>query len=102
MINQIQAKCEIFKEDDLYVALCPELDVSSFGETIQEAKASLEEALLAFLEECENMNTLELVLEEARFKQQNNQNKSSLKLPLPTLWPIYEPQASVENVILNY
>lgn len=85
MINQIQAKCEIFKEDDLYVALCPELDVSSFGETIQEAKASLEEALLAFLEECENMNTLELVLEEARFKQQNNQNKSSLKLPLPTL-----------------
>ena len=75
MINQIQAKCEIFKEDDLYVALCPELDVSSFGETIQEAKASLEEALLAFLEECENMNTLELVLEEAGFKQQNNQWK---------------------------
>ena len=80
MINQIQAKCEIFKEDDLYVALCPELDVSSFGETISEAKASLEEALLAFLEECENMNTLELVLEEAGFKQQNNQWK--LRQPL--------------------
>ena len=75
MINQIQAKCEIFKEGDLYVALCPELDVSSFGETIQEAKTSLEVALLAFLEECENMNTLELVLEEAGFKQQNNQWK---------------------------
>jgi predicted RNase H-like HicB family nuclease len=75
MINPIQAKCEIFKEDDLSVALCPELDVSSFGETIQEAKASLEEALLAFLEECENMNTLELVLEKAGFKQQNNQWK---------------------------
>ena len=58
MINPIQAKCEIFKEDDLYVALCPELDVSSFGETIQEAKASLEEVLLAFLEECERTNTL--------------------------------------------
>jgi predicted RNase H-like HicB family nuclease len=75
MINKIQAKWEIFKEDDLYVALCPELDVSSFGETIQEAKASLEEALLAFLEECENMNTLELVLEKAGFKQQNNKWK---------------------------
>jgi predicted RNase H-like HicB family nuclease len=75
MINQIQAKCEIFKEDDFYVALCPELDVSSFGETIQEAKASLEEALLAFLEECENMNTLKLVLEEAEFKQKKNQWK---------------------------
>ena len=77
MINQIQAKCEIFKEGDLYVALCPELNVSSFGATIQEAKASLEEALLAFLEECENMNTLELVLEEAGFKHQNSQNKFS-------------------------
>jgi predicted RNase H-like HicB family nuclease len=80
MINPIQAKCEIFKEDDLYVALCPELDVSSFGETISEAKASLEEALLAFLEECERMNTLEIVLEEAGFKQQNNQWK--LREPL--------------------
>lgn len=56
-MNPIQAKCEIFKEDDRHVALCPELDVSSFGETIQEAKASLEEVLLAFLEECERMNT---------------------------------------------
>ena len=56
MIKKIQVKCEIFQEDDLYVALCPELNVSSFGETIPEAKASLEEALLAFLEECERMN----------------------------------------------
>jgi predicted RNase H-like HicB family nuclease len=80
MKNPSQAKCEIFKEDDRRFALCPELDVSSFGETIQEAKASLEEALLAFLEECENMNTLELVLEEAEFKQQNNQWK--LRQPL--------------------
>jgi len=27
MINQIQAKCEIFKEDDRHFALCPKLDV---------------------------------------------------------------------------
>lgn len=72
MLNNIQVKCEIFQEDDLYVGICPELNVSSFGETIEEAKASLQEALMAFLEECEEMNTLQEVLQEAGFIQENN------------------------------
>jgi predicted RNase H-like HicB family nuclease len=72
MIQQIQVKVEIFQEDNLYVALCPELNVSSFGETIPEAKRSIQEALTAFFEECEAMNTLEIVLEEAGFIKQNN------------------------------
>jgi len=67
MNQQIKVKIEIFQEEDLYVSLCPELDVSSFGETIEEAKQSLQFALSAFLEECEAMNTLEVVLEEAGF-----------------------------------
>lgn len=37
-------------EDDLYVALCPELDVASQGATIEEAKANLKEAVELFLE----------------------------------------------------
>ncbi|WP_017295569.1 type II toxin-antitoxin system HicB family antitoxin [Geminocystis herdmanii] len=72
MLKNIQVKCEIFQEDDLYVGICPELNVSSFGETIEEAKASLQEALMVFLEECENMNTLQEVLQEAGFIQENN------------------------------
>lgn len=72
MLNNIQVKCEIFQEDDLYVGICPELNVSSFGETIEETKASLQEALIAFLEECEEMNTLQEVLQEAGFIQENN------------------------------
>ncbi|MBL1211444.1 type II toxin-antitoxin system HicB family antitoxin [Geminocystis sp. GBBB08] len=72
MLNNIQVKCEIFQEDDLYVGICPELNVSSFGETIEEAKASLREALMAFLEECEEMNTLQEVLQEAGFIRENN------------------------------
>lgn len=55
MLKNIQVKCEIFRENDLYVGICPELNVSSFGETIEEAKASLQEALMVFLEECEEM-----------------------------------------------
>jgi predicted RNase H-like HicB family nuclease len=57
---------------DLYVGLCPHLDVSSFGETIEEAKHSLEEVLEIFIEECETMGTLVEVLEEAGFMSQNS------------------------------
>jgi predicted RNase H-like HicB family nuclease len=38
------------KEGDMYVALCPELDVASQGSTIEEAKANLKEAVELFLE----------------------------------------------------
>ena len=41
------------KEGDMYVALCPELDVSSQGNTLEEAKANLIEAVELFLE-CAN------------------------------------------------
>jgi predicted RNase H-like HicB family nuclease len=37
------------KEDDGWVALCPELDVASQGDTIEEAKANLREAVELFL-----------------------------------------------------
>lgn len=38
------------REGDLYVALCPELDVASQGATIEEATANLKEAVELFLE----------------------------------------------------
>ena len=64
---KISVKIEIFKEGDIYVALTPELNVSSFGETIEEAQKSIKEAIEAFIEECQEMGTLEEVLEEAGF-----------------------------------
>ena len=69
---EIFVRIEIFKEDDAYVALSPELNVSSFGETIIDAKKSVREALEAFFEECESMSTLEDVLEEAGFSKMND------------------------------
>ncbi|MEK6673357.1 MAG: type II toxin-antitoxin system HicB family antitoxin, partial [Nitrospirota bacterium] len=56
----------------LYVALCPELNVSSFGENIEDAKNSFREALEAFIEECREMGTLEEVLEESGFTKVGN------------------------------
>ncbi|OQA20876.1 MAG: hypothetical protein BWY60_00961 [Actinobacteria bacterium ADurb.Bin346] len=40
----------IEKEDNLYVALCPELDIASQGETVEEARANLIEAIELFFE----------------------------------------------------
>jgi len=68
----ISVRVEIFKEGDAYVALSPELNVSSFGETVDEAKKSLKEAVGAFIEECAAMGTLEEVLEESGFSRINN------------------------------
>ncbi len=40
----------IEREDDGFVALCPELDIASQGNSIEEAKANLIEALALFFE----------------------------------------------------
>jgi predicted RNase H-like HicB family nuclease len=37
-------------EDDGYVSLCPEMDIASQGETIDEALANLKEAVEGFFE----------------------------------------------------
>lgn len=65
----ISVRIEIFKEEDVYVALAPDINVSSFGETVEDSKKSLREAIEAFIEECENMGTLEDVLEESGFQK---------------------------------
>jgi predicted RNase H-like HicB family nuclease len=40
----------IEREDDGFVALCPELDVASQGSSIEEARSNLVEALTLFFE----------------------------------------------------
>jgi len=40
----------IEREDDGFVALCPELDVASQGDTIEQARGNLQEAVELFLE----------------------------------------------------
>jgi predicted RNase H-like HicB family nuclease len=38
----------IWREDDGYVSLCPELDIASQGDTVEEARANLQEAVDLF------------------------------------------------------
>ena len=40
----------IEREDDGFVALCPEVDVASQGDTIEEARTNLQEAVELFLD----------------------------------------------------
>jgi predicted RNase H-like HicB family nuclease len=53
------------KEDDVWTARCEELGTSTFGETFDEAKESLKEAITLHL------NTLEKVGERKRFFEEN-------------------------------
>nr|VFJ76764.1 MAG: hypothetical protein BECKFM1743C_GA0114222_109463 [Candidatus Kentron sp. FM]VFJ77357.1 MAG: hypothetical protein BECKFM1743A_GA0114220_109782 [Candidatus Kentron sp. FM]VFK18626.1 MAG: hypothetical protein BECKFM1743B_GA0114221_105623 [Candidatus Kentron sp. FM] len=48
MIRQLTAIIE--KEGDRYVALCPEVDVASQGDTVGQARENLKEALELFFE----------------------------------------------------
>ena len=66
MVN-VDYRTEFFAEGDKIVALAPELNVSSFGRNLDEAKIRIEEAVELFLEGCMEIGSLVDVLEESGF-----------------------------------
>jgi predicted RNase H-like HicB family nuclease len=48
----------IEREDDAFVALCPELDIASEGKTAEEARANLIEALSLFFDTADPSETI--------------------------------------------
>lgn len=50
MKSMRQLTAIIEREDDVYVALCPEVDIASQGETVEAARSNLIEALELFFE----------------------------------------------------
>jgi len=58
----------VFNEDETFVAYCPELDVSSCGKSVEQAKGMLNAAVRLFLEEAEKMGTLVDILTESKYK----------------------------------
>ena len=59
----------VFKEEEAYVAYCPELDLSSCGNSVEHAKEMLKTAVRLFVEEAEKMGTLEDILEESKYSK---------------------------------
>ncbi len=50
MKRNLEFTAVIEKEENMYVSLCPELDIASQGETPEEAKSNLIEAIELFFE----------------------------------------------------
>lgn len=70
---------EIWKEGNMYVAYCPELDISSCGENIQQAKRNLAEAILINVEETKKLGTFEKFIEAAGLENLNDDIFSARK-----------------------
>lgn len=62
---------EIWKEGNMYVSYCPELDIASCGEDIHVAKKNLMEAILINIEETRKMGTFEQFVEDCGLEQIN-------------------------------
>lgn len=54
----------IEREDNMYVALCPELDIASQGETVEEARKNLKEAIELFFETASQQEIIERMHDE--------------------------------------
>lgn len=70
---EINFTTQIWKEGKMFVAYSPELDVSSCGRTIKEAKKNILEAVEGFLETAREMGTLGEILKESGFIRQGQQ-----------------------------
>ena len=64
MQNRKQFTAVIEREDDSYVAFCPELDIASQGESVEEARQNLKEAIELFFETASKQEVLERLHEE--------------------------------------
>jgi predicted RNase H-like HicB family nuclease len=74
MPNQRRLTAIIEREDEAFVALCPELDVASEGKTIEEARANLVEALSLFFETADPSEVVR------RFQTKSSSSKSRSRL----------------------
>ena len=59
-----------FEEGEVIIAHCVPLDVSSCGHDLEEARRNIRDAATGFIEACEEMGTLEEILQEAGFVEQ--------------------------------
>jgi predicted RNase H-like HicB family nuclease len=61
---------EIWKEGNMYVCFCPELDIASCGKSVEESKKNLKEVISINFEECRKMGTLNQLLQDAGFTEE--------------------------------
>lgn len=62
---QLTLRATFYVEDDQWIGFCPDLNVSTQGDTREEAEANLREAVGLFIETCADRGSLEKVLRDA-------------------------------------
>lgn len=66
---KIKVTEEIWKEGNMYVSYCPELDMASCGESVEESKKNLKEVISINFTECRKMGALNQLLQDAGFTE---------------------------------
>ncbi len=75
------------KESNMFVAYSPVLDLSSCGETFEEAKKNFADAINIFFEECIKHNTLDKALQACGWQKKTKSHS-----------PYWQPPAIVGEV----
>jgi predicted RNase H-like HicB family nuclease len=87
---KIDFTAQVWKEGSTFVSYAPELDVSSCGKSVAEARAHLREAVSLFLEECSRKGILDTILAESGFEKRGRNYRprkviarAKFRLPVP-------------------
>lgn len=57
-IIELQLNVLVFQQGDYFVSFCPSLNLSSYGDSIDDAKVGFDEVMTSYLEECKENNSL--------------------------------------------
>ncbi len=80
-MDRIVYQIEESREGSSYLAYCPELVITAFGDTAEAARVSLRKEISAYLEDCESLGILDEVLIDAGFYDNDEVWMSSLVTP---------------------
>ena len=56
---EVQLGVLVFQEEDSYLAFCPALNLSTYGESINDVKGAFDDLMTAYIEDGTRMGTLE-------------------------------------------
>ncbi len=92
-MKELILTCIVKKERGGYSSLCPELDVASRGDTIEEARKNLEEAITGHLQTAKQEGLFDEILERLGIKEEDDTStdqfinkpsfSTSMTIPLP-------------------
>lgn len=78
---ELTLRATFYVEDDQWIGFCPDLNVSTQGDTREEAEVNLHEAVGLFIETCADLGSLEKVLRDAGLIPV--QQATTFQYPLP-------------------